>query len=335
MSEAPFRWAILGLGHIARSFAAGLRDCPGATLIAGASRSRERADAFGREFNVPRCYDSYEQLYADPEVDAIYIATRHPDHACAALAAIRAGKPVLVEKPFTVNAREAAEVVKAAREQKVFCMEAMWTRFLPLMEKLKQLIQEDTIGEVRLIQADFSFNSAFDPSSRIFDPKLGGGALLDVGVYPISFASMLLGRPVEATGLATIGETGVDEQATMAISYGAGALASLSCGTRARSQHQATIVGTKGCITIHPRWWVPRSMTITRAEQQDEHLEVPFDGNGYNYEAAEVMRCVRASLIESPMLPMDETLDVMRTMDTLRRQWGLRYEADDQSSTPY
>lgn len=334
MNDAPFRWGILGLGHIARSFAAGLRDTSGAVLVAGATRSQQRADAFANEFNVAKCYTSYEQLYADPEVDGIYIATRHPDHACAALAAIRAGKPVLVEKPFTINAREATEVVKAARQHKVFCMEAMWTRFLPLMQRLKQLVQEGTIGDVRLIQADFSFCSAFDPGSRIFDRSLGGGALLDVGVYPISFACMLLGRPIEATGLATIGETGVDEQAAMVISFHEGRIASLACGTRARSQNEASIIGTQGRITLHAPWWIPRSMTITRPDQQDEAIDVPFEGNGYNYEAAELMRCVRAGVIESPMLPLDESLDVMRTMDTLRRQWGLRYEADSQARTP-
>ena len=328
MSERVFRWGILGLGHIARSFAHGLRDTPGAVLVAAASRSRERADAFCAEFNVPRGYGSYEDLCADPEVDAIYIATRHPDHACAAIAAIEAGKPVLVEKPFTVNAREARAVVDAARSNKVFCMEAMWTRFLPLMPRLKQLVQQGAIGDVRFIQADFSFRSDFNPNSRIFDPALGGGALLDVGVYPISFASMLLGRPLEAVGIAQLGETGVDEQTAMTLSYPAGRMANLMCGTRAKSQHQAFIIGTEGQIHVHSPWWIPRSLSIFRPDRPEERIELPFEGNGYNYEAAEVMRCVRAGHIESPLLPLDESLDVMQTMDTLRRQWGLRYTAD-------
>ncbi|MGI8907677.1 MAG: Gfo/Idh/MocA family protein [Candidatus Sumerlaeaceae bacterium] len=328
MNSTPFRWGILGLGHIARSFAWGLRECPDAQLAAGASRSRERADIFQREFDVPRCYASYEELYADPEIDAIYIATRHPDHACAAIAAIEAGKPVLVEKPFTVNSREAKTVVDAARRNKVFCMEAMWSRFLPLMGRLRDIVAQGDIGDVRAVQADFSFRSEFDPESRIFDPAKGGGALLDVGVYPISFASMLLGRPAEAVGLAHIGQTGVDEAASLCITYGQGRLASLSCGTRARSQHEAFVVGTEGRIQVHSQWWMPRSMTICRPEREDERIDVPYTGNGYNYEASEVMRCVRAGLTESAILPLDETLDVMRTMDTLRRQWGLRYEAD-------
>jgi predicted dehydrogenase len=329
MGDSVFRWGIVGLGNIAHSFAWGLRDAPGAQLVAGASRSSERAEAFKREFNVPRCYPTYEELFADPEVDAIYIATRHPDHACAALAAIEAGKPVLVEKPFTVNVTEAKQIVQAARERRVFCMEAMWTRFLPLMGKVRELVAEGAIGDVRLVQADFSFASEFDPTSRIFDPALGGGALLDVGVYPISFASMLLGRPTEAVGTAHLGASSVDENAAMSLLYNEGRVASLACGTRARSHQEAVVVGTTGRIRIHSPWFMARTLTLTRESREDEVIERAFRGNGYCHEAEELMSGVRAGRIESPVLPLDETIDIMRTMDTLRRQWGLRYTADE------
>jgi predicted dehydrogenase len=330
MTEQPFRWGILGLGNIARSFAHGLRDIPDAQLVAGGSQSCDRAEAFRTEFNVPRCYSTYDELVNDPEIDAVYIATRHPQHAEPAIACIRAGKAVVIEKPFTINAREAKQIIDAARQHGVCCIEAMWTRFLPLMARVRELVQQGTIGDVRIVHADFSFRAEFDPASRLFDPALGGGSLLDVGVYPISFASMLLGRPIEAVGVAHIGETQVDEQVAMSIAYAGGKVASLTCGTRARSQHEAFIVGTEGRIHIHAPWWIPRSMTLVRSDDSREHVDVPFDGNGYAYEARELMRCVREGLVESPILPLDETLDVMRTMDTLRRQWGLRYTADKQ-----
>lgn len=320
----PFRWGILGLGSIARSFATGLQSLPDAQLVAVGSRTQEKADKFGAEFNAPNRHASYEALASDPDVDAVYIATPHSAHAEDALLCLDAGKAVLCEKPFTINAAQAERVVGRARETQIFCMEAMWSRFLPLMGRLRETLAQGAIGEARMLHADFGFRAGVNPESRLFNPALGGGGLLDVGVYPISLASMLFGVPDGATGLAHIGETGVDEQAGMVLRYGGGRLAVLSTGVTINTPQEAYLLGTNGRIKIHAPWWKPSAMTVSVGGKEEE-VSAPFDGNGYQFEAQEVARCVRAGKTESDLLPLDETLQVMRTMDALRAQWGLKY----------
>lgn len=323
-TQQPLRWGILGLGSIARQFATGLKELPDAQLIAVGSRSQEKADAFGAEFDVPHRHKGYEALAADPDVDAVYIATPHPMHAEDALLCLDAGKAVLCEKPFTVNAAQAERVIRRAREKKVFCMEAMWSRFFPLVSRLRETLAQGGIGEARMLYADFGFRAGINPEGRLFNPAMGGGGLLDVGVYPISLASLLFGTPDAVTGLAHIGETGVDEQAGMVMRYGGGRLAVLSTGVRINTPQEAVILGTEGRITIHAPWWKPSKMTVS-AGGKDEEISAPFQGNGFQFEAQEVARCVRAGRTESDILPLDETLSVMRTMDALRAQWGLKY----------
>ncbi len=320
------RWGILGTGRIAGDFARGLASLPDAALVAVGSRSQEAADAFGDRAGVVRRHPSYEALAADPEVDAIYVATPHPLHAENSLLCLRAGKAVLCEKPFTVNAGEAEAVVALARARGLFLMEAMWWRFFPLMGELRRLLAAGAIGEPRMLAADFGFRvAAPNPAGRLFNPALGGGALLDVGVYTVSLAAQIFGAPARIAGLAQLGETGVDEQGAMILGYDGGQLAVLSTAIRTRTPVEATIMGTDGLIRIHPPWYKPAQLTLSRPSQPDEAIEMPFEGNGYNYEAAEVMRCLREGRRESALMPLDETLSVMRTLDRIRAQWGLRY----------
>jgi predicted dehydrogenase len=318
-------WGILGTGNIAHSFARGLPDVADAELLAVGSRSQRTADAFGEEFNVPRRYSTYEDLANDPDVDVVYISSPHTAHFDNSMLCLRAGKAVLCEKPFTINAIQAEELIAYARSQHLFLMEAVWTRFLPVMERVRGLLSEQAIGEPRMLAADFGFRTEFNPKSRLFDPALGGGALLDVGIYPVSLASMVFGEPTRISSMAHLGETGVDEQSAMILGYSEGQLAMLYTAIRTSTPHDATIMGSAGSIKIHAPWWQPTALTLIRNRQEPETIDLPFEGNGYGYEARAVGDALRAGRIESPVMPLDETLAVMRTMDTIRAQWGLKY----------
>jgi predicted dehydrogenase len=319
------RWGIIGTGNISSQFATGLQALDDAALVAVGSRSQATAAAFGDRFNVPRRYDSYEALASDPDVDAVYVGTPHPYHKPNTLLCLEAGKAVICEKPFAINAREAQAMVDMARARKIFLMEAMWTRYLPVMVRLRELLDQKVIGDVRMLTTDFGFRANLNPEGRLFKPALGGGALLDVGIYPVSLASMIFGTPQRITGMAHLGETGVDENSAMILGYADGALAVLTTAIRTNTPHIATLNGTLGRITIHSRWWVPRRMTLEVFGKETTEMDLPFVGNGYNYEAAEVARCLRAGLLESEVTPLDETLAVMGTLDEIRAQWGLKY----------
>lgn len=322
------RWGILGPGGIARQFAAGLQLLPDAELVAVGSRTQEGADRFADEFAVPHRHSSYAELAANSNVDVIYIATPHSQHAENALLCLQAGKAVVCEKPFTINATQAETVIALARRERLFLMEAMWTRFLPVMVKVRELLHAGVIGELRMLHADFGFRTEFDPSGRLFAPELGGGALLDVGVYTVSLASMLFGTPDRVVGLAHLGQTGVDEQSAMVLGYPGGQLAALSVAVRTATPQTATIMGSEGMIQIPTPWWRPTQINLLRAGKPAEVIDLPFAGNGYNYQAAEVMRCLRAGLLENEIMPLDETLAIMQTLDRLRAQWELRYPGE-------
>lgn len=321
----PIRWGILGTGAIADKFATGLQSTPDAVLAAVGSRTAEGAKAFAARFGNPRTHASYEALVNDPEVDIVYVATPHPVHHPASRLALEAGKAVLCEKPFTVNAAQAADLITLARERRLFLMEAMWTRFLPLMTRFRELVADGAIGEPHILFADFGFRSTGPDNHRIFDATLAGGGLLDVGVYVVSLASMLFGRPDRIAGLANIGRTGVDDQAAFVLGYPNGALAQLTTAVRTNTPQEVTLMGSEGSIRIHPVWWRATKLTLTRPGQPEEVIELPMEGNGYNYEAAEAGRCLRAGELESPTIPLDETLSVLQTLDQIRGQWGLRF----------
>lgn len=323
------RWGILGTGLIAHKFALGLKSASGAELAAVGSRSQAKADEFGNTFGVPRRHASYEALANDPEVDVIYISTPHPMHKDNSLLCLEAGKAVLCEKPFAINTGEAEAMINLARQKGLFLMEAMWTRYLPAVIKTRQLIAENAIGEVRMVMADLGFRAEFDPKHRLFDPALGGGALLDVGIYPVSFASMILGTPVQVTSLAHLGATGVDEQSAMLLRHDQGQLAVIASAVRTDIPSEAVIMGTTGRIRVHAPIYCPVRLTLSRPEQGDEIIDAPLEGNGYNYQALEVMNCLRAGKLESEIMPLNETLAIMKTMDQIRAPWGLKYPTEE------
>ncbi|MBM3263845.1 MAG: Gfo/Idh/MocA family oxidoreductase [candidate division Zixibacteria bacterium] len=323
-------WGILGTGSIAHKFATGLLAVPDAELTAVGSRNRETAETFGTEFGVPRRYACYEDLTADKDIDIVYISTLHPLHHPNTLMALNAGKAVLCEKPFSIHVRQAEEMVSLARSRGLFLMEAMWTRYLPTLIQVRKWLSDGVIGKVRMLSADFGFRAGFDPNGRLFNPALGGGGLLDVGVYPVSLASMVFGtEPARLTGLADVGTSGVDEQAAWVFGYEDGALAVLSSAVRTSTPHEATIMGEKGRIRIESPFWNATSAVLSVEGKEPLRIEPPRTGNGYNYEAAEAGRLLVEGKNESDIMPLDETLSIMRTMDALRAEWHVRYPMDD------
>ena len=311
----PLRWGILSTGGIAHTFASDLRFIEEGVVAAVGSRSLAAADAFGDEFDVPRRYGSYEAVVGDPDVDVIYVATPHPFHLANATLALEAGKPVLVEKAFTMNGAEARELVALARSKELFLMEAMWTRHLPHVAKLRELIGEGVLGELVTVEADHGKWFAADPTHRLFAPELGGGAMLDLGVYPVSFASMLLGTPDRITALVDAAFTGVDAQASMLFGYASGAQAVLTCTSSARTATRACVSGTKARVEIDGDFYAPTSFTLIARTGERERFEFSSKGRGLHYQAQEVARCLSEGVTESPLMPLDESVAIMDTMD--------------------
>jgi len=328
MSES-IRWGLLGLGSITRRFATGLRSLPDTEISAVGSRSQAKADAFGAAFGVRNCHGSYEALAQDPEVDVVYIGTPHSAHMPNTLLCLEAGKHVLCEKPLAVNAREAAAMIDCARANQRFLMEAFWTRFLPGMVKLRELLARRVIGDIMLVQADFGYRvGRVEPKSRIFAPQLAGGALLDVGSYCVQLASMVYGQqPRDIASHVSIGSSGVDELSVSIFRYSRGQMASMATAIRLNTPHEARILGTQGSIAI-PDWWQLDEMTVTVAGQRAETLRFETVGNGFQYEAAAVGDCIRRGQLECDSMPLDESYSNMQTMDRLRAIWGLRYPSD-------
>jgi len=322
------RWGILGTGRIAHDFANALRDTPGAVLAAVASRSQASADAFGTEFDVPQRLPSYEALAACDDVDLVYIGTPHPQHAANALTMLDGGKGVLCEKPFALNLAQARTVVGRARERNLFLMEAMWTRYLPALDEVRRILASGELGAVTQASADFGFFAAFDPGNRLFDPKLGGGALLDVGIYPLSILADLLGPIEAAQAQAEIGPTGVDLQTVFTLRHAGGALSSCACSIKARSPIALTLAGEHGHLRIDAPFFRPASITLTPADGAPRTIATPYLGNGYVHEAIEAQRCFLAGAIESPRMTHEQTLALMGVLDDIRGQIGLRYPGE-------
>jgi predicted dehydrogenase len=297
-----------------------------AQLIAVGSRSAASADAFADAFGVAKRHASYQALVEDPEVDAVYVATPHPGHHAAALQAIRAGKAVLVEKPFTMDAVQASELIAAAREGGTFLMEAMWARFLPHMVRVREILAAGALGRIVTVTADHGQWFERDPDFRLFKPELGGGALLDLGIYVLSFASMVLGTPRCVTAVSDPAFTGVDAQTTVILQYDGGAHAVLTTTSYAVTPNTATINGTDARLEIAGTFYRPTSFRVVdRSGAVLERFDAAVPGHGIRYEAAEVGRCLRAGVTESPVLTLDETLSIMTTMDEVRRQIRLTY----------
>ncbi|KAB8044043.1 Gfo/Idh/MocA family protein [Janthinobacterium aquaticum] len=326
--EKTLRWGILGTGKIASAMATGLRDAPGAQLAAVASRSIDIAQQFGARFDVARHHGSYQALADDPEVDIVYIATPHTLHADNALMCLAAGKHVVCEKPFTMNAREAQAVVGLAREKQLFLMEAMWSRFLPMAQEAKRIIASGEIGTLQQISADIGFVANVAPEHRLLNPALGGGALLDVGIYPLSMAAFFLG-PVAATqALANIGATGVDEQVAFVLRHANGTTSSCAGSLCALTPTEMVISGSLGRIRLPARFYKADHLLVEPMDGPARRIDTPYLGNGYTHEAIEAMRCIRFGLTESDIMPHAETVALMAQLDAMRAQIGLAYPAD-------
>ena len=320
-------WGILGTGRICGTFAEALAVIPEAELVAVGSRTQASADAFAGKHKAKRAHPTYEALVRDPEVEAVYIGTPHPLHCENTLLCLEAGKAVLCEKPFAMHEREAKRMVETARRTKRFLMEAMWTHFLPAVVRAFELVGKGAIGELRMIHADFGFKAPFDPKGRLFDPALGGGSLLDVGVYPVSFATRLFGEPARIQSSAVLGKTGVDEQAAMLLEFDGGRQALLSSAVRTETSHTAVLSGSEGRMKIEAPFWRGQRLVLS-AGGKEETVDLPYLGNGYPHESLEVMKCLSEGQLESPRMTHDFSLSVMRTLDRIRAPWGMRYAAD-------
>ncbi len=325
MSPSTFRWGILGPGRIAHRFAQDLEVVEGARLVAVASRSSERARDFAQKYGAPASYDSDEALAADPDVDAIYIATPHRFHHAQARLCLEAGKPVLCEKPFTVNAGQATDLMQLAQARGLFLMEALWSRYLPVWRQVREWLDEGSIGGVTLISSTFCFRAERDPSDRKFNHDLAGGALLDLGVYNISLSQWVAGEPpTETRALAYIGDTGVDELTAGTMAYPRGVVSQFACSFLVDGVNEMAIYGTKGRIRVHPNFWEPTRATLV-VDGKERAVSLPFRRNGFEYQIEEAIRCVRSGKGESDTMPLAATLASMNTMDQIREQIGLRY----------
>lgn len=329
------RWGILATGGIAATFTEALLSLPeDAEVVAVGSRTAESAKTFAERYGIPRAYGTWAELAADEEVDVVYVATPHSAHRAAAGLCLEAGKAVLCEKAFTLNSREARELVGLARERGLFLMEAMWTYCNPLIRHLLALVEDGVIGEVRHVGANFGFHADFPPEHRMRDPQLGGGALLDLGVYPVSFAQLLLGEPDTVEAWAQLTPERVDAATGIVLGWNDGALATLACGFTADIGAAASIAGTGGRIEIPDgffnaeRFVIHRDgvepVTVRLAEVSEDH-----DRGSMRHEAAEVMRALRAGETESPLVPLEGSLSIMRTLDRLRERIDVRYPGVD------
>nr|WP_271209250.1 Gfo/Idh/MocA family oxidoreductase [Rhodococcus wratislaviensis]GLK33741.1 putative oxidoreductase [Rhodococcus wratislaviensis] len=322
------RWGIVGPGRIAEKLVGDFAHVPDATVLAVASRSAVRAKAFAAEYGIERSYGSYRDMIADPDVDVLYIATPHPHHHAIGLAAASAGKALLVEKAFTATLAGAESLVNAVRAHKVFAMEAMWTRFQPAVVAARKLLADGAIGTVRSVQADLGVMRSFDPTDRVFAHELGGGAILDLGVYGVSFAQMVLGNPTSVSALGSLEPSGVDADVTFLLGFDEGRTATIMCSLHSPMPGHARIFGTTGWIDILPRFHHPNSFVLHRKDHESEQFDLPSQGIGFSHELIEVTEAVKAGRTESAVMSLDDTLTVQRVLEDALTQLGIRFDED-------
>jgi predicted dehydrogenase len=326
------RWGILGTGRIAHKFTSDLKLVEDAELIAVGSRSQQSADDFNKEFSVKYAHESYEALADNPEVDVIYVATPHNLHYENTLLCLQRGKAVLCEKPFAMNSRQAEEMITFAKEKKVFLMEALWTNFHPHYIKMQEMIGQGLLGEIRSVLANFGFIPIPPVPARIFDPALGGGTVMDIGIYNVFIALNTLGKPDHIDAAMTPASTGVDEQCAILFRYKNGAMAQLFSTFSSNLATEADICGTGGRIRLTSRFYEPSSTVEYYKERVDskEIIRVSKEsGFGYQYEARHVNDCLQKGLTESPVVSFADTLLLMETLDKIREVAGIRYPADE------
>ncbi|HEY4206257.1 MAG TPA: Gfo/Idh/MocA family oxidoreductase [Puia sp.] len=331
-----YRWGIIGPGKIAKKFAAALSLAGNAQLEAIASRDGRRAEEFAMTFNASRSYDSYESLAKDPNIDAVYIATPHAFHCQQAIICLNHGKPVLCEKPMALSRNQVQQMVQAARDNNTFLMEAMWTRFLPHMEKVLELIRQGELGSIQYVRADFGFAGPYQTDNRLFNLDLGGGSLLDIGVYPLFLCLLLLGQPQQVLATGQLAPTGADMSCHALLQYATGATAVVSSTFGCQTSITAEIAGTGGIIEIPSAWYKNHRFSLRRPAPaggsasditEPETFQLEPVVNGFEYEIRELMNCVDKGLIESPAMSHDFSLLLSGTMDEIRRQLGVVYPA--------
>ncbi|MEX0151064.1 Gfo/Idh/MocA family protein [Microbacterium sp. LMI1-1-1.1] len=318
-------WGILATGGIAHAFTSDLRTA-GLDVVAVGSRRLDSARAFAAEYDIPHAHGSYEELVADPDVDIVYIATPHPGHVDNALLALDHGKHILVEKPFTLNAEEAALIRDRAAEKGLLAMEAMWTRYLPHMVRIREILAAGTLGEIRVVSADHTQKISTDPAHRLNALELGGGALLDLGIYPISFAVDVLGLPEQITALARLSDAGSDAEVATAFVHPGGAVSTTVSSSRGAGTNLAQIVGTEARIEIDRVWYTPTSFRVVRPDGEViEEFRTEIEGRGMQFQALAAERLAAAGQRDSDVLPLDETVAIMGVLDEVRRQIGVSY----------
>lgn len=321
-------WGILATGGIAHAFTKDLL-VAGLTVAAVGSRTQESAERFARPYGIPNAHGSYEALVADPSVDIVYVATPHPQHAAAATLALEAGKHVLVEKPFTLNAPEAQAVRDLAAARGLLVMEAMWTRYLPHMVRIREILGEGTLGELRLVTATHAQSAPTDPTHRLNDLALGGGALLDLGVYPVSFAWDICGRPETISATARLGETGADTDVVAVMTHAGGLISTSISSSRGLGLNSGHIVGTAARIDIDNYWLAPTTFRVTATDGTElELFHTEIEGRGMQFQALAAERVIADGTGVPEELPVDESVEIMATLDEIRRQIGLAYPGD-------
>jgi len=325
-----FNWAILGCGKIARKFAGDLKLLPNARLYAAASRSLENAQVFANEFGFEKAYGSYEEMLLDPAVDLVYIASPHSHHCEHTLLCLNHQKAVLCEKAFAMNSREVSLMIEASRKNKTFLMEAFWTMFQPSFQKVMEIIRSGELGALKMIHSDFAFNADYNPEKRLYNVALGGGSLLDIGIYPIFMSLMAFGKPSEIKTMASICPTGAEESIMMSFKYPGGEIASLVSSFASHSSTQTEFSFENGFIRLNRRFFCPT--TITYWKSGEEEKTITFEkgiGFGYELEAAHVMECLDAGKTESDMMPLSLSADLMETMDRVRKDAGIVFPEHD------
>jgi predicted dehydrogenase len=319
-----YRWGILGAGKIAAKFASAINFTAGAELYAVASRDQENADVFKAAHKAAVAYNDYQALARDPMVDVIYIATPHAFHCDQAIMCLENGKPVLCEKPMALDRIEVTRMINASKENDCFLMEGMWSRFMPAINKVLE-VKDELLGHLRYVRADFGFQAPYDPESRLFNTRLGGGSLLDVGIYPLFLTVLLFGEPETIQALGKLSGTGVDEYCNIQFQYAGGETASIFSSITIKTSLTAELAGTKGRIYMHNPWYRTNAITIEPNEGETRQLSFPHEHNGFEYQVRHVMDCLDKGLKESPLLPLDFSLTMSRIMDKVREQVGVIY----------
>lgn len=318
-------WGIIAPGRIAHKFAHDLQLTGGARLLAVASRSLERARAFANQYGAQYAYGSYEEIFNCPDLDVVYIASPHTGHFEHTMMCLEQKIPVLCEKPLAMNAIQARTMIGAARSSGTFLMDAIWTRFIPAFDEAIQLLNNGIIGELKTIRADFGFRADFPPEHRLFNMNLGGGSLLDVGIYPVFLATLIWGKPEEIKASAVFGKTGADESCAMILKYAGNKIAVLDASIAVNTGTEAFIYGEAGTMHLHSRFHHPSKFGVSYYEKPTETFSHPYTGNGYYHEIAEVGECLRNGRKESQKLPLDFSLTLMEVLDWIRKEAGINY----------